>query len=269
MPCPSGCVAGWSYCVCEFRLYIAPSNVLHCPMLGFSVASTTLAAGLGLSWVPCPTFCRRGFCTSVGGSACALQPLAPSYRVVLTEATGLGYPALLSAGGGFVPRSVARLAPCSRWRPLTGWSSLKLRVLGGSWFSPLCSPGRRSASRSTCSASCQQVVFWAWSLLLRVRLRPLPDASLGALWLPVCLLWSSLQLRVGESSSLSAWSFPFRGLSPFSLLFLSWRPCRSRSLIPSLAPSWWWPCPLLRWALLMLSGYALSVPSAVSLRRSR
>ena len=64
----------------------------------------------------------------------------------------LGYPALLSAGWGIVPRSVARLVPCSRWRPLTGWSSLKLRVLGGSWFSPLCSPGCRSASRSTCSA---------------------------------------------------------------------------------------------------------------------
>ena len=52
-------------------------------------------------------------------------------------------------------------------------------------------------------------------------------------------------------------------------MFLSWRPCRSRSLIPSLAPSWWWPCPLLRWALLTLSGYVLSVPSAFSLRRSR
>ena len=62
---------------------------------------------------------------------------------------------------------------------------------------------------------------------------------------------------------------PLRGLPPFSRLFLCWRPCRSRSLIPSLAPSWWWPCPLLRWALLMLSGYVLSVPSAVSLRRSR
>ena len=74
----------------------------------------------------------------------------------------------------------------------------------------------------------------------------------------------------------SRWGFfllclvlPFRGLSPFSRLFLSWRPCRSRSLIPSLAPSWWWPCPLLRWALLTLSGYVLSVPSAVSLRQSR
>ena len=77
------------------------------------------------------------------------------------------------------------------------------------------------------------------------------------------LLWSSLRLRVGEGSSLSAWSFPFRGLSPLLRLFLSLRPCRSRSLFPSLAPSWWWPCPLLRWALLTLSGYVLSVPSAV------
>ena len=71
------------------------------------------------------------------------------------------------------------------------------------------------------------------------------------------------------SSSLSAWSFPFGGLTPFSHLFLSWRPCRSRSLIPSLAPSGWWPCPLLRWALLTLSGYVLSLPSTFSLRRSR
>ena len=110
------------------------------------------------------------------------------------------------------------------------------------------------------SAGC---FFWACSLLLRVRLRPLPDDSLGTLWLPVRLLWSSLRLRVSEGSSPSAWSFPFRGLSPFSRLFLSWKPCRNRSIFPSLAPSWWWPCPLLWWALLTLSGYVLSVPSAV------
>ena len=211
-------------CVRELRLSLAPSSVLPCPMLGFRVASTALAAGLGLSWAPCPS----------------------------------------SASWGFVPRLVARLAPCSCWRPLTGWSSLKLQAVGGSWFSPLWSPGRRSASRSTFSAlppvSC---LFWACSLLLRVRLRPLPVDSLGALLLPVRLLWSSMWLRVCEGSSLSAWSFPFRGLSPFSRYFLSWKPCRSRSLFPSLAPSWWGPCPLLRWALLSLSGYVLSVPSAV------
>ena len=87
---PQGVLPGGPRCLRELGLSFAPSSVLHCPMLGFSVASTTLAAGLGLSWVPCPTFCRLGFCTSVGGSACALQPLAPSYRVVLTEAAGLG-----------------------------------------------------------------------------------------------------------------------------------------------------------------------------------
>ena len=102
-----------------------------------------------------------------------------------------------------------------------------------------------------------------------MRLRPLPDDSHGALGLPAHLLWPSLRLRVCESYTLSAWSFPFGGLPPFSRLFLSWRPCRIRSLLPSLAPSWWWPCPLLRWALLMLSGYVLSVPSAFTLRRSR
>ena len=38
--------------------------------------------------------------------------------------------------------------------------------------------------------------------------------------------------------------------------------------IPSLAPSWWSPCPLLRWAFLSLYGYVLGVPSAFSLHRS-
>ena len=149
-------------CVHELRLSLAPSSVLPCPMLGFRVASAALAASLGLSWAPCPS----------------------------------------SASWGFVPRLVARLAPCSRWRPLTGWSSLKLRVVGGSWFSLLCSPGRRSASRSTFSAlSPVSRLFWVCSLLLWVGLRPLPDVSLGALWLPVRWLWSSLRLRVCEGSS--------------------------------------------------------------------
>ena len=88
--CPvlQGVLPGGPRCVRELRLSLAPSSVLHCPMLGFSVASTTLVAGLGLSWVPCSPFCRLGFCTSVGGSACALQPLAPFSRVVLP--VGLG-----------------------------------------------------------------------------------------------------------------------------------------------------------------------------------
>ena len=108
----------------------------------------------------------------------------------------------------------------------------------------------------------------AWEYLLLVGLRPRPEDSLCALWLPALLLWSSLRPRVCESSSLSNWFFPFRGLTPISLLFLSLRPRRSRSPIPSLAPSWWGPCPLMRWALLTLSGYVLWMPSAFSLHQS-
>ena len=58
-----------------------------------------------------------------------------------------------------------------------------------------------------------------------------PGAA-GALAVP------SLRLRVSESSSLCL-VLPLPGSNFFSRLFLCWRPCRSRSLIPSLAPSWW------------------------------
>ena len=112
------------------------------------------------------------------------------------------------------------------------------------------------------------MVFCAWPYILLDGLRPLPVDSLHALWLPARLLWPSLRPRVCESSSLSLGFFPFRGPTPISRLFLSLRPHRSRSPIPSLAPSWWSPCPLMRWALLTLSGYVLSVPSAFSLHRS-
>ena len=148
LPVPQGVLPSGPRCVHELRLSLALSGVLHCPMLGFSVASPTLATGLGLFLVPYPSSCRLGLEPRSVGQLCALQPL----------------------------------------RLISGWSSLKLRVLGGSWISPWCSPDRESASRSTCSASCQQVVFWAWRLVLRVRLRPLPDDSLGALGLPVRLL---------------------------------------------------------------------------------
>ena len=126
----------------ELRFSLAPSSVLPCPLIGVQGCLRGPCCGLGLSRAPCSS----------------------------------------SASLGFVPRLVARLAPCSRWRPLTGWSSLELRVVGGSWFSPLCSPGRWSASRSTFSALPPvSRLFWACSLLLRVRLRPLPDDCLSAM----------------------------------------------------------------------------------------
>ena len=107
---------------------------------------------------------------------CALQPLVPSFRVCLSEAASFG---------GFLVLSF-----------VLPWPYVCFQVH---------LPG---------SVPCQQIAFSAWSLL-RVWLPPLdcrfswhPGAA-GALAVP------SLRLRVSMSSSLSAWSFPFRGLSLF------------------------------------------------------
>ena len=97
-PVPQGVLPGGPRCVHELRLSLAPSSVLHCPMLGLSVASTTLATGLELSLVPCPTLCRLGFVPRSVAQLCALQPLAPSFRVVFTVAAGLGSFVVLSIG---------------------------------------------------------------------------------------------------------------------------------------------------------------------------
>ena len=112
-PCPSGCVARWSSLCPGASLVLSSLQCSSLSQLGLRIASTTLAPGLGLSLVPYPSSCQLGSVPRSVAPLCALQPLAPSFRVVLTEAAGLG---------------------------------------GGSWFSPLCSPDRRSASRSTCSA---------------------------------------------------------------------------------------------------------------------
>ena len=126
---PLSVLPGGPRCVQELRLSLAPSSVLLCPMLGLSLASKTLAKGLGLSLVPCPTFCWLGFVPRSMPQLCALQPLAP---------------------------------------PFQRYVRFRIHLL--------------------CSALCLQVVFWAWSLLLWVRLRPLPDNSLGTLGLPERLL---------------------------------------------------------------------------------
>ena len=173
-------------------------------------ASTSLAPGLGLSLATYPRSYRMGFEPLSEAPLCALQPPAHALLVVLAEAVCLRK---------FLDLSF--VLPC-----------LWIRLQG----------------HLRCTSSCQRVVFCAWKYLLLVRLRPLPDISLCAMWLPARLLWPSLRQRVCESSRLSLWFFPFRGLTPVSRLFLSLRPCWSRSHIPSLAPSRWSPCPLLRWA---------------------
>ena len=109
-PVPQGVLPSGPRCVHNLRLSLALSRVLHCSLLRFSVTSPALARGLGFV---------------------------------------LSYPTLISAGWGWCLGRWLSFAPCSRWCPLSGCASLKLRVFGDSWFSPLCSPDRRSASRLT------------------------------------------------------------------------------------------------------------------------
>ena len=89
-PVPQGVLPGGPRCVHELRLSFALSSVLHCPLFGFCVASPTLASGLGLSLVPYPSSCRLGFVPRSVAQLSALQPRAPSFRVVLAVAAGHG-----------------------------------------------------------------------------------------------------------------------------------------------------------------------------------
>ena len=111
-PVHQGVLPSGPRCVHELRLFLALSCVLHCPLLGSVLPPLPLLGVWGCLW----------------------------------------YPTLISAGWGWCLGRWLSFAPCSSWCPLSGWSSLRLRVLGGSWFSPLCSPDRRSTSRSTCPA---------------------------------------------------------------------------------------------------------------------
>ena len=85
-----GVLPGGPRCVLNLRLSLALSRVLHCPLLGFSVASPALARGLGLSFVPYPLFCRLWLVPRSVAQLCALQPLGPSFRMYLSEAEGFG-----------------------------------------------------------------------------------------------------------------------------------------------------------------------------------
>ena len=87
---PQGVLPGGPRCVLHLRLSLALSRVLHCPLLGFSVACSTLARGLGLSFVPYPLFCRLGLVPRSVAQLCALQLLVPSFRVYLSEAADFG-----------------------------------------------------------------------------------------------------------------------------------------------------------------------------------
>ena len=160
----------------------------------------------------------------------------------------LSYPIFFSAGWGRCLGRWLSFAPCCRWCPISGCTSLWLRVFGDFGFSLLCSPDRRSASGFTypdlppvgrLSFRLGDFSFgWGFCLFLSVLLAllPLPVGSPGALGLPARLLFASMGLRVSESSSLSAWSFPFRGLSLF-LAFVPLLEALSESLTHSIPRS--------------------------------
>ena len=82
------------------------------------------------------------FTVPCGGSVLPPRPLLGVWGC-------LSYPALFSAGWGRCLGRWVSFAPCYRRCPISGCTSLWLRVFGDSWFSPLCSPDRRSASRFT------------------------------------------------------------------------------------------------------------------------
>ena len=158
------------------------------------VASPTLARGLGLSFVSYILLCRLGLVPRSVAQFCALQPLVPSFQVSLSEAVGFG---------GFLGSLLC--AP------------LAVGLLPGSpnRLCPLsadCLLGLVPSPSGVASASDGR---FSWH----------PGAA-GALAVP------SLRLRVSESSSLSAWSFPFRGLSLF-LAFVPLLEALSESLTHS------------------------------------
>ena len=128
---------------------------------------------------------------------------------------------------------------CSCRRFLSWWSSLMLRVFGGSWISPLFFPDHRCASKATCPALppirrlsfVLGVISWlGFGLCLGILLAPCGCQRVYCG--PHC---SHESVRV-LASILGSYPSGVRHLS--RILFLSFGPCRSRSPIPSLAPSW-------------------------------
>ena len=102
--------------------------------------------------------------------------------------------------------------PC-RYRHVSWWSSLRPRVLGCSWLSPVFFPihccGYRFTSMSLDHGLMLSLVICPRSF--RMGFEPLSEASLHALQLPARFSWwSSLGQRVFGSSWLSPLFFPIR-----------------------------------------------------------
>ena len=106
-----------------------------------------------------------------------------------------------------------------------------------------------------------------FSLVVRPRsfhmgLVPLSEVSLRALSLASrFLVVLATAPCLGVLQALSG-VVTFVGSAACISMFLSLGPSRSRSPIPSVAPSWWSPCPILRRASMSISCCVLRVPSA-------
>ena len=182
------------------------------PCFGYLSASIVLAPGLGLSLMPYPRSFRMGLAPLSEAPLSALQLPALPLLVVLTEAA----------------------------------------VFGSSWFSTWFFPDRRCASWTSCPALppvrrlsfvLGVISFWlGFGFCLGIPL--VPCGCRRACCGPHC---GRESVRV-LASLLGSYPSGVRHLS--RVLFLSLGTCRSRSPVPSLAPSWWSPCPLMRGAFL-------------------
>ena len=159
---------GGPRCVLNLRFTLALSRVLHCPWLGFSVTSPTLARGLGLSFVLCPLFCRLGLVPRSVAQLCALLPLVPSFRVYLSEAAGFG---------GFLVLSIC--APLTVGL-LPGSPTLLCLLSAGCLLGLEPSP-LGEASASSCRSSCRPGAAGALAITL-------PEAASQREFFPLCLV---------------------------------------------------------------------------------
>ena len=157
-----------------------------------------------------------------------------------TLAGGLGWsfvPYPLFCRLGLVPRSVAQLCALQPLVPSFRVYLSEAVCFGGFLGSLLGTPRAVGLLPGSPNRLCPL------SAACLLGLEPSPSgvasASLLAPWGCRCACCS-----LPEAASQQEF-FPLLGPSPsgvcnfFSRLFLCWRPCRSRSLIPSPAPSWW------------------------------
>ena len=198
--CPSGCVARWSS-LCPY-----PSVILS-SLQGSSLSLVRVqcclpdpCSGSGVVFRTQPSFLPAGVGASVGGSA--LRPTAAGVLFPGVPLWGCGFWGILGS---------LHCAPLTVGLP-PGSPTLLCLLSAGCSLGLENSPSGE-ASASSCRFSWRPGAAGALAVTLHV-------AASQREFFPLCLVLPLLEI-----------------CHFFSRLFLCWRPCRSRSLIPSLAPS--------------------------------